>query len=223
MWHDAGVIYVGSCAGANGQPCAGRYVGETARTLSQRVDEHFSTALRCPGQCKSSVMQHARDLNHHFRKSDFGIVGVEDDWFRRGVKESIYIRALRPSINENPGRHFLPPNYDPILEANIKKPAAAAVHNSETEEILNTAPRRPGRPRRIVSSSSQTTPMEVIPPQQHNNNNNNNNNSHRTSWSLGGGRSLRDPPRVPLSDLFWSLSSFPSQTNPSSSSLSSSP
>ena len=159
-----GVIYVGSCAGAHGQPCAGRYVGETSRTLSSRVDEHFSTALRCPGQCKSSVMQHARDQNHHFRKSDFEVIGVEDDWFRRGIKESIHIRALNPSINENPGRHFLPPNYDLILEKNIKKPAAAAVHNSN-EEILNTAPRRPGRPRKNDSTSSQTIPMEITPPQ----------------------------------------------------------
>ena len=40
-----GVIYTGACAGANGTSCTGRYVGETARTLSARIDEHFSTAL----------------------------------------------------------------------------------------------------------------------------------------------------------------------------------
>ena len=163
-----GVVYVGACAGANGQPCTGLYVGETARTLRSRVDEHFSTALRCPGQCKSSVMQHARDNDHHFRKSDFEVIGTEDDWFRRGVKESIYIRALSPSINENPGRHFLPPNYDPILEKNIKKPPAAAVHDPNLEEILSTAPRRPGRPRKNDSTSSQTIPMEIATVQQHN-------------------------------------------------------
>ena len=95
-----------------------------------------------------------------------GVIGTEDDWFRRGVKESIYIRALSPSINENPGRHLLPPNYDPILEKTIKKPAAAAVHDPNLEEILSTAPRRQGRPRKNDSTSSQTIPMEIASVQQ---------------------------------------------------------
>ena len=161
-----GVVYVGSCASANGIPCGGHYIGETGRTLKARIDEHFSTALRCPGQCKSSVMQHAREFSHHFRKSDFKIIDSEENNFRRGVKESIYIRALNPSINEHPGRHLLPPNYDHLIKAQVKIPSPPAVHDAENETILDTTQRRPGRPRKPNSTSSQTTQETASSQQQ---------------------------------------------------------
>ena len=151
-----GVIYFEPCAGANGVPCDGRYVGETGRALSSRVEEHFSTATRFGGQYKSAILQHARDNGHHFRKADFSIIDRDDDWFSRGVRESAYIRALKPTINDHPGRHQLPHIYDPLLSKAIKEPPAPPAHDEALEPLLNTAPRLPGRPRRH-NEASQTT------------------------------------------------------------------
>ena len=50
----------------------------------------------------------AADAQHHFRKSDITIPSRESGWYERGIKESIYIRALSPSLNRNEGRHDLP-------------------------------------------------------------------------------------------------------------------
>ena len=120
---------------------ASMYVGETGHTSKSRVDEHFFTALRCSGQCKSSIMQLARENDHHFRKTDYEVVANDDDWFRRGVKEGAYIQALNPSINEHPGRHTLPPNYDDILPKAIKRLSPVMAHDASIEDGLDTAPK----------------------------------------------------------------------------------
>ena len=156
-----GVVYVGSCAGANNSPCCGRYVGETGRTLKARVDEHLSTTFRAPGQYASAVMQHARDNDHHVRKNDFKILTIDEDWFSCGVRESMYIRALDPTINDHPGRHLLPRLYDDLIKANIKQPIAPAVHDPNAEEMLNSAPKRPGRPRKANPNSTETIPKQT--------------------------------------------------------------
>ena len=59
------------------------------------------------GNYKSAMLQHAREHNHHIRKEDVSILASEQDWVKRGIKEAIYIKALNPSINIDPGRHSL--------------------------------------------------------------------------------------------------------------------
>ena len=102
------VVVAWFCAGANGNPCGGFYIGETGRTLKSHVDDYFSTALRCPGQCKLSVMQHARDFNHHFRKDDFKIIDFKENNFCRGVKASSYGHSILPSMSTQAAICFLP-------------------------------------------------------------------------------------------------------------------
>ena len=156
-----GVIYFEPCAGANGVPCDGRYVGETGRTLTSRVEEHFSTATRFGGEFKSAILQHARDNGHHLRKEDFTVIDRDDDWFSRGVRESAYIHALKPAINDHPGRHQLPHVYDSLLSKVIKEPPAPLTHDAATEPLLNTAPRLPGRPRKN-NEPGQTVPKNIV-------------------------------------------------------------
>ena len=94
-------------------------------------------------------MAHAQERSHHFRPHDLSILSSgHANWHERGVMEAIYIRGLQPSLNRDQGRHQLPPNYDSIITAAIKRPPAPPTHNNETEALLNTAPRRQGRPPR---------------------------------------------------------------------------
>ena len=141
-----GVIYHHGCAGADNVPCTGAYVGESARAATARNAEHFSTAQSAPGLFKSAIMQHAADAQHHFRKDDIKILSRESGWHERGIRESIYIRALSPSLNRNEGRHDLPHCYDTLIRNAIRTPEPPQPHQT-SEPRLSNAKRAPGRPR----------------------------------------------------------------------------
>ena len=103
-------------------------------------------------------MQHAADKNHHFRTTDIKILSKEEDYFKRGIRESVMIRALDPSLNRNEGRHELPHCYDSIIKKTIKRPAPPVPHDP-SEPKLNTEKRGPGRPRlRPTSTEDETRP-----------------------------------------------------------------
>ena len=134
-------------SGVNGHPCPGVYIGETERTAAARFQEHTSTAMNALGKYKSAMLQHARNNGHHFRKEDQTILAYENDWVKRGIYEAAFIKTLKPAININPGRHQLSCHFDSILKSVISSPAPPP-HNPETENLINTAPCQPGRPRR---------------------------------------------------------------------------
>ena len=157
-----GQIYHIPCAGANSIPCPGRYVGETERTATARFQEHKSTAMNALGKYKSAMLQHARENDHHFRQEDVTTLSSETDWVKRGIKEAIFIKALKPSINIDPGRHALSSHFDSILEKIISPPPPP--HNPDIEPLLNTAPRRPGRPRQS-STTTQSSHSQAPSPQ----------------------------------------------------------
>ena len=137
-----GHVYHIPCAGANSIACPGRYVGETERTAAARFQEHTSTATNALGKYKLAMLQHARENNHHFRKDDLTILASDQDWTKRGIKEAIYIKALNPSINIDPGRHSLSSHFDSTLNNLITQPHAPKPHDATNETLINTAPRR---------------------------------------------------------------------------------
>ena len=89
------------------------------------------------------------------------VLASESDWAKRGIKEAIYIKTLKPSINIDPGRHALSSHFDQILNKEIVIPPTPKPHDPGIEAIINTAPRRQGRPKKQPSiSSSSTQPPE---------------------------------------------------------------
>ena len=139
-------------------------MSESARSATIRNAEHFSTSQSAPGLYKSAIMQHAADAHHHFRSDDLRVVSRESDWHKRGIRESVFIRALSPSLNRNEGRHTLPHCYDSLLKQAIKKPPPPEPHQ-ETEQLLNTTKRGPGRPRAAqpAQEREQTLPKTTVP------------------------------------------------------------
>ena len=122
------------------------------------------------GVFKSAIIQHAADAQHHFRKSDITILSRESGWYERGIKESIYIRALSPSLNRNEGRHDLPHCYDSLIRAAIKTPEPPQPHQPN-EPRLSTSKRAPGRPRvrpLPPEDSEQTLAKSLPSPSQSN-------------------------------------------------------
>jgi hypothetical protein len=99
------VVYKISC-----QNCPDTYVGETERNLNKRFKEH--------GKEASPVGAHMNRHNHHFDEDSIEILDTENEWFRRGVKESIHIAAAEPKLNQDRGRHNLPSVYSSLIKAN---------------------------------------------------------------------------------------------------------
>ena len=79
------------------------------------------------------MLQHARDHGHHFRLEDQTILSYESDWVKRGIKEALFIRALNPAINIDPGRHQLSAHFDSILANHIKAPPPPPPHNPRSK------------------------------------------------------------------------------------------
>ena len=98
------------------EDCEASYIGETERSLKARFGEH-----RRPSSTTSEVSRHIHtdSPSHTIMLENTKILSVEPKWFQRGVKESIYIRALKPSLNKDGGRYNLPPIWNNIIRKRL--------------------------------------------------------------------------------------------------------
>ena len=98
------------------EDCDASYVGETERSMKARFGEH-----RRPSSTTSEVSKHIHsdNPNHSIKLDNTKILAVESKWFERGVKESIYIRALKPSLIRDGGRYNLPPIWNNIIKERL--------------------------------------------------------------------------------------------------------
>ena len=74
------------------------YIGETKRSFKARFDEH-----KRPSSINSEVSCHIHQENpgHSVSLTGSRILGVEQGWFQQGVKEAIFIHAMKPSLNRD--------------------------------------------------------------------------------------------------------------------------
>ena len=92
--------------------CDEKYIGETARTFGERFKEH----LKAP----SPIHDHSNTTGHTTTLDNFSIVGREEQYLSRLIKESMFIRVNNPSLNRNIGKYHLPHIWDEVLINNIE-------------------------------------------------------------------------------------------------------
>ena len=56
--------------------------------------------------------------NHNKDDVESKLLGTEEDWFKRGVKESIAIRKIKPTLNQDDGRYHLSTMYTKLIRSN---------------------------------------------------------------------------------------------------------
>ena len=78
--------------------------------------EKFSEHLKA----HSPIYDHSNITGHTTTLENFSIVRREDQNLIRLVKESMYIRVNKPSLNRNIGKYHLPHKWDEVLLNNIE-------------------------------------------------------------------------------------------------------
>lgn len=79
--------------------CDSTYIGETKLRLGDRFNKHNNADYF---KEFSAVFEHCTANNHNFPDSDnIKLLGREGKWHKRKIKESIYIKNLKPSLNRN--------------------------------------------------------------------------------------------------------------------------
>ncbi|XP_071500717.1 uncharacterized protein [Diadema antillarum] len=96
------VVYGIRCAQ---EDCHDFYIGETQQSLKARMNQH-----RRPSNSESipdsAVYTHINASKHSFNTNQVIILDRESKWFERGVKEAIWERVERPTLNKRGGLRF---------------------------------------------------------------------------------------------------------------------
>jgi len=104
-----GVVYKIDCS-----ECTDSYVGETSRALGTRIKEH--TRATAP---LTAVGEHSQVQNHNISMDDVKVIGREDHFWNRKIREAIEIRAHSPTLNKDTG-YDLPAIYSDLLSLDLQ-------------------------------------------------------------------------------------------------------
>ena len=81
---------------------------------------------------------HVTNEEHDRNELFYEIVDQDDDWVNRGYKEAIAIKNLKPNLNEDEGRVYIPHIYDQIFRTSEYKNQSARQNTPEFEFLLNS-------------------------------------------------------------------------------------
>ena len=116
------VVYQWSCSKTN---CKSSYIGETSRSLSERVKEHSK-------ERNSAIYQHCTTTGHPLPTLDhFKVIDQEKSQIACEAKEAIHIRTRDPELNRNVGKMVIPHVFDPILGIKPRNPRIASLMSQE--------------------------------------------------------------------------------------------
>ena len=111
-----GSVYHIPCEGS-AQDCQSFYIGETERSLWTRFLEH-----KRPSSVNSSEVArhlHVDSPGHSLDFTNTKVLDRDQRWLERGIKEAVYIRAHKPTLNASPGRYLLPTVWNRVISSHI--------------------------------------------------------------------------------------------------------
>ena len=85
--------------------CSASYTGKTLRHLKVRVSEHHGMSPRTgkivKGTLSTSVLVHMLESDHTVTWDDFKVLGRESNHWLVVIKEILFIKRDKPSLNKN--------------------------------------------------------------------------------------------------------------------------
>ena len=104
--NQTGIIYHYQCPHTN---CSSTYIGESGRTLGDRIKEHF--------KAPSPIHQHSSTTGYPMDPNQFSTLHKEVNSQPRNIKEAMFICIQDPPLNRNLGKYQLPHIWDHLLQA----------------------------------------------------------------------------------------------------------
>ena len=117
------------------EPSSKRGTRRSARNIRKKDYKAMDTGsnqILSTGNTEFSA--HVASDIHEKSDLSFKILCTDDNWFRRGVKEAIFIRKLKPTLNQDDGRHHLSPIYDNFIKNKINSPSITSHSNQGATE-----------------------------------------------------------------------------------------
>ena len=121
----------------------------TTRSTSKQID--YKTLHEGSDQPltlgSTEFSAHLASSNHKKTDFEFSILCTDDNWYNRGVKEAIAIRKIKPTLNQDDGRHHLSRMYDKLIKSCVTmrtpRQGTESVNQSQTEEGTRPGVERP--------------------------------------------------------------------------------
>ena len=105
--HKTDIIYHWKCPANN---CTAEYIGETKRSLKERVSDHRN-------QTTSAIRNHHISTKHPKAElTDFTIIDRESNTLHHQAKEALHICIKDPSLNRNIGKVRIPTVFNKLLK-----------------------------------------------------------------------------------------------------------
>ena len=104
--NQTGIIYHYQCCQIN---CPSAYIGESGRSLGERVKEHFKSP--------SPIHLHSTTTGHPVDPEQFNIVQKEVNSHSRTITEAMFICVWDPTLNRNLGKYQLHHIWDHLHQA----------------------------------------------------------------------------------------------------------
>ena len=105
--HKTDIIYHWKCPANN---CTAEYIGETNRSLKERVSDHRN-------QTTSAIRNHHISTKHPKAElKDFTIIDRESNTLHHRAKEALHIHIKDPSLNRNIGKVRIPTVFNKLLK-----------------------------------------------------------------------------------------------------------
>ena len=108
-----GVVYQVPCAS-----CPSTYIGETARSMGKRYEEHAKSDK------ESAVREHTLSSGHSISFEDVRILACETHYNSRKIREALEIYKAKPSLNRDQGVEI-----PPVLLQLLQPSQPAPTHN----------------------------------------------------------------------------------------------
>ena len=113
--------------------CNAAYIGETQQTLKARFSQHKRPSV-AGDPYNSAIFNHLSATGHKVDLKNVLILDRDENWFTRGIKESIWERVEKPSLNRRGGLRF---NLPRIWDRAISKVQRRLVVAESTSQLTD--------------------------------------------------------------------------------------